>query len=139
VIYDPDLLAHFVRTLEILSEANPECRILVAGQERNPETLSLFLNNIGEKLGTQSNWLILESSQLRLISTTSCYTENDSIVLEDGSGGKREIPIVIAPNQALENIKLFEICRGINFVSLYVNAKNTHYAKIFYCLLNLDY
>lgn len=50
VIYDPDLLTPFVQTLEMLTATNTNCRILIAGQERNPETLQKFLAIVGEFL-----------------------------------------------------------------------------------------
>jgi hypothetical protein len=48
VIYDPDLLEPLVRTLETLAAITPKCRILIAGQERNSETLEKFLQVVGE-------------------------------------------------------------------------------------------
>lgn len=48
VVYDPDLLEPFVRTLETLTANNPKSRILIAGQERNPETLEKFLEIVGK-------------------------------------------------------------------------------------------
>jgi hypothetical protein len=39
-----------VRTLETLTVNKPACRILIAGQERNPETLEKFLQIVGKYL-----------------------------------------------------------------------------------------
>lgn len=47
VIYDPDLLKPLVQTFELLVSKSPKCRILIAGQERDPETLREFLKIVG--------------------------------------------------------------------------------------------